>query len=418
MTPRTVTPRTVTPGRVQRHVRRALGAGCCALLLSASAAGVLSAQRDVVRSPIRAPGGAVVSTDSAERGDGPTALRVLLRDDIARRSGGDAVVRERGRFIVVAAARDERLASQLLERALQRDTFPGLPRPRATVLLAVAPDAAAYRAWIGPSAPSWGAAIAFPMEQRIIMQGSSAGAGAGDPFAVLRHELAHLALAEYLGELPYRWFDEGYASVSAGEWGREEALATSIALALKGVPTLDGLERMFYQGSGAADLAYALAHRAVLDLTLRGGDAGFARFLNTWRTTQSFERALRQGYGVTSAGFEGSWRSETRRRYGALALLTNLSLAIGVFALVLGPFVWQRRRRDRARLEAMRRADEAQEEAQRLSALHTMLQLGDAIANPGDGASREPPAPLNGMSAFHVDAGQTDPAVPPGSPGE
>ena len=61
---------------------------------------------------------------------------------------------------------------------------------------------------------------------------------AGDPREVLRHELAHLALHEYLGDLPPRWFDEGYASYAAREWSREDALSANVALAIRGTPTL------------------------------------------------------------------------------------------------------------------------------------------------------------------------------------
>ena len=66
------------------------------------------------------------------------------------------------------------------------------------------------------------------------MQGRSSGSDAGDPREVLRHEVAHLALHEFLGEAPPRWFDEGYASFAAREWTREDALATNLALAIRG----------------------------------------------------------------------------------------------------------------------------------------------------------------------------------------
>ncbi|MDQ4080667.1 MAG: hypothetical protein M3125_07890, partial [Gemmatimonadota bacterium] len=124
----------------------------------------------------------------------------------------------------------------LLEAAATRDTFPWLSAPRARVVIAVAPDERRFRAWIGPVAPEWGSAIAFPEQRTIIMQGRTAGSDAGDPLMVLRHELAHLALDEALGDLPPRWFHEGYASVAAGEWGRQEVLATSVALLLRGMP--------------------------------------------------------------------------------------------------------------------------------------------------------------------------------------
>ena len=70
--------------------------------------------------------------------------------------------------------------------------------------------------WVGAGAPEWGAAIAFPTENAIVMQGSRANSSAGDPSVTLRHELAHLALHEYLADIPPRWFDEGYAAFAAG----------------------------------------------------------------------------------------------------------------------------------------------------------------------------------------------------------
>jgi hypothetical protein len=309
----------------------------------------LEGQRDVVRS------GRGTSDDSVLAG----ALRF-----------------DAGRFTVVAYPNDERLARSVLQAATAADSFPGLPRPSASVLIAIAPDAPRFRAWAGPAAPEWGAAVAFPALQRVIMQGSRAGSDAGDPLVTLRHELAHLALYEALGDLPPRWFDEGYASVAAGEWGREEALAASIGLALRGTPSLDELELLFYRGAGDAEMAYALAHRAVADLMTLDPARGLTLFFQNWKATQSFEGAVRQSFGMTSLGFEQQWQRQTRRRYGALALLANLSLGFGVFAVVLGPFLWNRRRRDRRRLEALRVADAAQEAAQRASALEAMLAAG------------------------------------------
>lgn len=339
---------------------RRLAAGLALWSMSALLASPLVAQRDVVR----------------------TAPAPLSESDVPT----GALRFDAGRFTVVAFARDERLARTVLRLAQERDSFPGLPRPSARVLIAIAPDAERFREWAGPSAPAWGAAVAFPALQRVVMQGSRAGSDAGNPEVTLRHELAHLALYEVLGDLPPRWFDEGYASVSAGEWGREEALAASIGLAVRGAPTLEGLELLFYRGSSDAEMAYALAHRAVADLMALDTDRGLSLFFVHWKATGSFERALRQAYGVTSAGFEQSWQRQTRRRYGALALVANLSLAFGLFAVVLGPFIWQRRRRDRERLQALRVADAAQDAAQQQSMLEAML--ADASAHVDSTAPR------------------------------
>lgn len=295
-----------------------------------------------------------------------------------------AVRLDAGRFTVVAYPSDQPLARSLLAEAQRRDTFPGLPRPRARVLLAIAPDDRRFRDWVGPVAPEWGAAIAFPALQRIVMQGRRAGSDAGDPRTVLRHELAHLALHEYLGDLPPRWFDEGYASYAAGEWGRDEALATNLALLARGMPTLDTLEAGFTEGSAEAEASYALAFRAVSDLASLDEQRGLDLFLRYWKETGRFDAAVRQAYGITGTAFEKEWQERTRRRYGALALVANLSLATTVFLVAFLPLWISRRRRDRRRLEALRAADEAADrEATALAAL-----LGES---PELGAAPEPP---------------------------
>ena len=273
----------------------------------------------------------------------------------------------------MAYPQDLALARSLLESATEQDTFPGLPRPRERVLVAIAPDARRFRDWTGPSAPEWGAAIAIPSDRRIVMHGSGAGSDAGNPLLVLRHELAHLALHEALDDLPPRWFDEGYASYSAREWGRDEILATSIGLVLYGPPTLDSLDAWFYAGAARADASYALAYRAVAEMASLDPERGLRLFFEYWKKSGSMDRALREAYGITQAAFEQRWRDRTLRRYGALAFLANLTAALGISGLLVLPLYLLRRRRDRQRLAALRAADEAAEQAARESALEALL---------------------------------------------
>lgn len=287
---------------------------------------------------------------------------------------------DRGRFTFLFFQHDRQLATSLAGYAVSRDTFPGLPRSSQRVIIAIAPDQRRFREWAG-DAPEWGSAVAFPESRRIVLQGSRAGSDAGDPVTVLRHEIAHVALYEYLGELPPRWFEEGYASYAAGEWGREDILTTNVALALRGMPTLDELERSFSGGATAAQSAYALAHRAVAELARIDQERGLALFLERWRETRSMERALRATFGLTSAGFEKRWRERTRAQYGVLAIASNLALGGVLVLLVLGPLYVIRRRRDRERLQRMREADAVAERAARESALDALL---GAPPSPGE----------------------------------
>src|SRR5262245_7276939 len=294
---------------------------------------------------------------------------------------------DRGRFTAVFYPSERTLARSLLDGAVKTDTFPGLARPTQRVLVALAPDRERFREWIGPGAPEWGAAIAFPESRRIVMQGRSSGRDAGDPREVLRHELAHLALHESLGDLPPRWFDEGYASYAAREWTREDALSTNVTLALRGVPTLDELDGQFAGGTMTAQNAYALAYRAVVELAVLDTAAGLTRLFDAWRKTGSLDRAIRTSYGITLAGFEQRWRDRTRRRYGALALVGDVTLIGLVLLVAVFPLFVARRQRQRQRLAALVAADEAADKAARESVIEELLRGDD---RPDSGAESQP----------------------------
>jgi Peptidase MA superfamily len=287
---------------------------------------------------------------------------------------------EAGRFTVVASERDAQLARSLLTAATANDSFPWLPRPRERVLIVIAPDRATFRELVGPSAPEYGAAIAFPDERRIVMQGSRAASDAGDPIQVLRHELAHLALHEALGDLAPRWFDEGYASLAAGEWGRDEVLATNVSLALRGMPSLEALDSAFQGGAARANAAYAMAYRAVAELAALDPQRGLTLFFQYWRQTGELDPAIRRAFNITQAAFEARWRSRTRRRYGALAVFADLTLAALVLLVIVAPLYVARRRRDHRRLVAMEHAEADADRRARQSAIEELLK---SVAPPG-----------------------------------
>jgi hypothetical protein len=278
-----------------------------------------------------------------------------------------------GRFTAVYFPGDELLVRSLLAGAARTDSFPWMPRPRQRVLIAIAPDAARFRAWAGPHAPEWGAALAFPESRRIIMQGRTAGSDAGNPQEVLRHELAHLALHERLGDRPPRWFDEGYASVAAREWRRDDVLATNVALALRGTPSLAQLEASFSGGAAAAQSAYALSYRAVTELASLDPERGLTLLFEHWNDSPSLDVAVRRAFGMTLTGFEKEFQTRTRRRYGGLALFADLSLLLLVLSVLTFPFFLARRLRDRRRLRALLAADAAAERAEQESALAALL---------------------------------------------
>lgn len=241
------------------------------------------------------------------------------------------------------------------------------------MLITVAPDRETFRHWIGPNAPEWGSAVAFPAERRIVMQGRTASSDAGDPIRVLRHELAHLALFETMGNMPPRWFDEGYAAFAAREWDREAVIAANVGLALGGFRTLAALDSGFYGGSRRAEASYALAYRAVAELASIDRERGLALLFEYWKAEGSLDIAIRQAYGLTYAGFEKRWVDHTRRRYGALALFTDMTLGAAALIVLVAPLYILRRRRDRERLARMRAADLEAERRERELAIEALL---------------------------------------------
>ena len=295
---------------------------------------------------------------------------------------------ERGRFTAVFFESEQTLAKTLLDAAVRADTFPGLPRPQQRVLLELSPDKRRFREWVGPGAPEWGAAITFPGSRRVVMQGRNAGPDAVDPVSVFRHELAHLALHEYLGDLPPHWFDEGYASYAAREWTRDDALAANVALAFKGTPTFDELDSAFAQGATTAQNAYALAYRAVIEMASLDTANGLAPFFKNWKAKGSMDAAVRSTFGLTLSGFEHRWQQRTRRRYGALALISEVTFGGILVGLAVIPLYVARRQRDRRRMAALVAADAAAEKASRESAIEALLR-GDDETGSGE---QSPPA--------------------------
>lgn len=137
---------------------------------------------------------------------------------------------------------------------------------------------------------------------------------------------------------------------------------------------MEALDSGFFAGPSRADAAYALAHRAVAELAALDQRRGLALLLEYWKEEGAFEPALRRAYGMTQGQFEQRFRAQTRRRYGALALAADVMIASTLMAFFVGPFYVIRRRRDKARLAAMRIADLEAERRERESALEQLLR--------------------------------------------
>ena len=253
-----------------------------------------------------------------------------------------------GQVTAVAWPGQRRLALELAERANRPTEWPGLGRRSPGPLqLIIVPDARRLDSLSQGRAPAWGAAVAVPGARTILLR-----ADQEDLYATLRHELAHLALHEAVSVRVPLWFDEGYASWAAAEWGRLGVLELNLAVVRGAVPDLRSLDGALRGSATSVGAAYALAVSAVAELARRNPSGSLTPLLERLTAGQSFESSVLATTGLTLGQFDIEWRRTIRKRYSLATWLVAGggwgTLGVGVWALIR-----LRRRRDRERRAAL-----------------------------------------------------------------
>jgi hypothetical protein len=235
--------------------------------------------------------------------------------------------------------------------------LPGLPDSLPSGLaLFIAPDQPTFDSLAGGAVPEWGAGVAVPSENRIVMPGFGIQRTRDWTEArVLRHEWAHLGLHQYLEGLRIpQWFDEGYAEWASGGWNPTEGWRLRVAFALGRAPPLDSLALRWPRDRPSAALAYLLSATAVEYLIRESGERGLRIFLERWRTDRSFDRSMRTTYGLTLGQFEEDWKGYVRKRYGWLFVVSHSSVFWLTLAMALLLMVRIRRGRNREAMARLR----------------------------------------------------------------
>jgi len=253
-----------------------------------------------------------------------------------------------GEVRVMADERRLDAAIALAELADRPTTWPGLGRraPGPLQLILVADSAELARITRG-RAPGWGAGVAFPQSRTIILR-----VDLPDLPQTLRHEVGHLVLRESIRSRVPLWFDEGYATVAAGEWDRLARFEMHLTVVLGGVPTLGDLDGQLRAATPVSDRAYGLAATAVSYLAERipGGD--LRPLLDRLAQGEEFNAAVRATTSYDLARIEDDWRAETVKRFRG-----GLWLAAGGWWIIAAAVVmaaWGlKRRRERPRRAAL-----------------------------------------------------------------
>ena len=257
---------------------------------------------------------------------------------------------EVGQIRAAAEPRDLDLAIALAEQADRpADWYRLGRRSLGPLLLIVVRGQSGFDSMSRGRVPSWGAGLTLPAARFIVIR-----ADGDDPFRVLRHELAHVALHQSIrGRVPL-WFDEGYAVIAAGEFGRFEGLALNLTVARGKIPNLEQLTAGLRGNQSTAETAYALAGTAVTFLERRIPARSLEPLIARLATGIPFDSAVILTTGLSADRFDEAWRKEIKRSYGVgLWLLAGGAWVVVAALLGVGYFV--RRRRDRPRREALDR---------------------------------------------------------------
>ena len=276
-------------------------------------------------------------------------------------------------------------ASRVLRVIEGFSALPGLPSSVPFgVTVYLAPDGVAFDSLTGGGVPEWGAGVAIPSDTAIVIPAYSSGRGRGwnDP-RLLRHEWAHLGLHQHLGGLRVpRWFSEGYAEWASGGWNASEGWKLRLAL-VNGSPALDSLTLSWPRSRTEAEIAYLLSATTLEYLVTSSGAHGLDVFLERWKETESFERAFRTTFGVTTGQFETHWRRYVKDRYGWLFVFSHSAIFWLMLTLAMLAMVRIRRGRDREVLARLRATDPPEDPA------YWMPE--------GGGGPTDPEGPVEGM---------------------
>jgi hypothetical protein len=212
---------------------------------------------------------------------------------------------------------------------------------------------------------------------------------------VFRHELAHIALYDAVGERDVpRWFNEGFAVLASGETSFDRMWELYTATLSDRLIPLADVERSFPSDESKASVAYAEAVDVVRFLVRREEAHRFRALVQSLRDGHDLDTATRQAYAVDLVTLEHEWREDVAKRYTFWPVLFS---GTAVWAVVLGLFVlgWRKRRkRAKATLERWAR-DEAREDALRRlreeARVHIVLSPGpQPVATPLPHAVPEP----------------------------
>ncbi len=219
--------------------------------------------------------------------------------------------------------------------AARLSSFLGPPVPESLDVYIVA-KIARFDSLSGPSIPDWGAAVALPYRNRIVVKSPLILTGEKSLGELVAHEYSHIALARAVRNRPVpRWLDEGMAMYASAEWGWSDNLAMGWAVISGNIIPLSRIEQLNRFQSGQAQVAYSesyLAFRYFLDTY---GQSGLHILLTDIADGQSIDAAFVSAIGVDQAGFEREFSTYLHGRYNLITMIFNSNILWILLAMLI-----------------------------------------------------------------------------------
>lgn len=157
----------------------------------------------------------------------------------------------------------------------------------------------------------WAGGVAFT-EYNIILLGVTPASAPGWGRRTIRHELAHLVLAQFgrscLGGSRPNWLEEGLAVYAEGE--PEQSILDDVAAAIREnrLEPVRSLNGPFPAHGREAGIAYSQSYSLVAFLLDHYGQEKIQDLILALAAGASYDAALEQVYGFNSDGLEVTWR--------------------------------------------------------------------------------------------------------------
>lgn len=179
--------------------------------------------------------------------------------------------------------------------------------------------------------PDWGAGVAIPSENLIILLRHNETEGI--PVVAL-HELAHILVHRKLSGIAIpRWFDEGIAQTLSERWGTQKSVTLAWAVLWRNVIPIEELEHINSMVWIKAELAYAESYNAVLFLT-NELKADISEILDSVVATGNFSDGFNKVTGMTTKEFYHRWSKRLFKWYLPFVLIGDQRLPWTLLTLI------------------------------------------------------------------------------------